>query len=91
MEINAEYLREIADVKASILEAVDFILNSCEISAKEGRYSKLFKHLDNSILDMDEMEEVMNILNKKGLKSEVWIGILLVLNILLKCLGRKIN
>lgn len=68
MEINAEYLRELADVKASILEVVDYILNSCEISAKEGRYSKLFKHLDNSILDMDEMEKVMNILNKKGLK-----------------------
>lgn len=69
MEINAEYLRELSDVKAPILEAINDILSECEIVAKEGYYRKLFKHFD-CMLDIDNMKEAMNILEKKGLQVD---------------------
>lgn len=68
MKINAEYLRELSKVKAPILEAVEHILNICEITAKEGHYYRFFKHYD-SVLNLDEMEEVLDTLEKNGIQT----------------------
>lgn len=68
MEINAEYLRELSKVKAPILETVEYILNICETTAKDGYYYRFFKQYDN-VLNLDEMEEVLNILEKKGIQT----------------------